>query len=83
MTNAFLNVEQNSPVESDKLASRVRTGRKTDKHDLRIFVGRGSRGQEVLGDADNTFLTSSSLTGLKLLSGVPENSDLASAACGG
>jgi hypothetical protein len=76
-TIAVLRDAQNSPVARDKFARRVRMGSNVTTHCLSIQVERGSNEQVALGEESRTSPTSS-FTGRKLLSRLPENSGRAS-----
>ena len=72
MTIACLNTAGKRPLVNDKFASVEIISEKNIEHDLMREVGMQSSGQDLPGILDNSFLTSSRVTGGRLSSFGPE-----------
>ena len=72
MTIACLNAAGKRPSVNDKFASVEIISEKTFEHDLMREVGMKSSGQDLPGILDNSFFTSSGVTGGRLSSFGPE-----------
>ena len=72
MTNARLNDAGKRPSVNDRFASVEIISQKTFEHDLMREVGMKSSGHDLPGILDNSFLTSSGVTGGILLNLWPE-----------